>query len=189
MGLVDDSYLAVKINLAGNSWRKVVPQVLLQMLSWRLRPFAVQLRSFGGHPLLQAPFLPAFQGEGELQPSDQMCNGQARRGTNSTGCTSSAGGRWCLLLIYWRYIQSGFGGRKFGGLHFLLSLRVPCCMLCSSSGDTGTYLFLIPFGASSITLLNHGTDVISREVEIVVHHVLCTSFCSLLYWVLVQLHC
>ena len=186
MGLVDDSYLAVKINLAGNSWREVVPQILLQMLSWRLRPFAVQLRSFGGHPLLQAPFLPAFQGEGELQPSDQMCNGQARRGTNSTGCTSSAGGRWCLLLIYWRYLQIGFWGRKIGGVLFLYLWPVVCC---SSSGDTRTYLFGIPFCASSITLLNHGTDVVSKEVEIVVHHVLCTSFCSLLYWVRVQLHC
>jgi hypothetical protein len=47
---------------------------------------------------------------------------------------------------------------------------VVCCVL--AVGLPGPIYFGIPFCASSITLLNHGIDVVSKEVEIVVHHVL-----------------
>lgn len=149
------------------------------MLSWRLRPLAVQLRGFGRHPLLQAPFLPALQGEGELQPSDQVCIGQARsRGANSTdGGTNSAGGCW-ILLIMLSSLKWALRAEVWKPCSFFTI--VTCCMLCSSSGDTRTYRFHIPLCASSITLLNHGVDVISEEiVEIAVHQVLgITSSCG-----------
>lgn len=133
------------------------------MLSWRLRPLAVQLRGFGRHPLLQAPFLPALQGEGELQPSDQVCIGQARsRGANSTdGGTNSAGGCW-ILLIMLSSLKWALRAEVWKPCSFFTI--VTCCMPCSSSGDTRTYRFHIPLCASSITLLNHGVDVISEEI-------------------------
>lgn len=56
-------------NFAGDSGEPGLSQVVFQVFSWRLSYYSIKLCCPGRHFILQAPFLPAFQGEGELQPS------------------------------------------------------------------------------------------------------------------------
>ena len=141
------------------------------MLPWGLCHHTIQLCSLGGDPLLQAPFLSTFQGEGKLQPSDQVCIGQAYR---STAWTTSTASCWFLLILAISTV--GFEGKSLEASFFLLKTTW-LYVMPSSPNDTGLLYFGIPGCSSWITLVNHGTVIFN---EIVVHPILKSGILPLL---------
>lgn len=73
---------------SGNSGESSVPQVMFQVLSWRVFFISIKLCSFGGNLVLQASFFTAIQGEGKLQSSHQVCIHQTLCSNNSSCCNN-----------------------------------------------------------------------------------------------------
>lgn len=84
------------LKLAGYCWRTGISQVLFQMFPWGMPHFTIKLCCSWRHSLLQAPFCPAIQGKGELQPFDQVCLHQAY---NTSSCSSSSS-RCMIFLLH-----------------------------------------------------------------------------------------